>query len=94
MATNMAKTAYLSTQLEPELKRDAEEVFKGLGLSTSEAVTLFFRQVVLHRGFPFPIKIPNEETLASFAEDISKLPRYTDGDAMMREILSETDESD
>jgi len=64
-------------------------VFRGLGVSTSEAVSIFLHQVVLHQGFPFPLRIPNEETLEAMAEDVSKLPGYKDGRAMMKEILDE-----
>ncbi len=39
-----------------------------LGLSTSEAITLFLRQVTLRRGFPFPVRIPNRETRKAIAE--------------------------
>ena len=49
----MAKTEMIRARVEPELKREAEELFLGLGLSATEAITLFYRQVTLHRGLPF-----------------------------------------
>jgi DNA-damage-inducible protein J len=58
----MAKTAVISARIDPALKRDAEQVFRELGLTTSQAITLFYRQVDLQRGLPFSIKIPNEVT--------------------------------
>lgn len=58
----MAKTAVISTRIDPELKRDAEQIFRELGLSTSQAITLFYKQVDLQRGLPFSVKIPNELT--------------------------------
>jgi len=58
----MAKTAVISTRIEPELKRDAEQIFRELGLTTSQAITLFYKQVDLQRGLPFSVKIPNEVT--------------------------------
>jgi len=58
----MAKTAVVSTRIDPELKRDAEQVFRALGLTTSQAITLFYRQVDLQRGLPFSVRIPNETT--------------------------------
>ncbi len=58
----MAKTAMIRARLEPELKRDAETVFSMLGLSPTEAITLFYKQVTLHHGLPFEVKIPNAET--------------------------------
>ena len=58
----MAKTETVQARMEPEIKRDAEEVFSSLGLSATEAITLFYRQVALCRGLPFSMKIPNAET--------------------------------
>lgn len=58
----MAKTAVISVRIDPELKRKAEQVFAELGLTTSQAIVLFFKQVDLQRGLPFSLKIPNEVT--------------------------------
>jgi DNA-damage-inducible protein J len=58
----MAKTEMIRARVEPKLKRGAEDVFKTLGLSPTEAITLFYKQVTLRRGLPFAIKIPNPET--------------------------------
>ena len=58
----MAKTAMIRARLEPDLKRDAETVFSTLGLSATEAITLFYKQVTLHHGLPFEVRIPNAET--------------------------------
>ena len=59
----MAKTEMIRARVEPELKRQAEELFSSLGLSTTEAITLFYKQVTLHRGLPFSVRMPNAETL-------------------------------
>lgn len=56
----MAKTGYINVRIDPELKGEAEEILKQLGLTVSEAVTIFFRQVVLHRGLPFEMKVGKE----------------------------------
>ena len=58
----MAKTAVISARIDPALKRDAEQIFRELGLTTSQAITLFYKQVDLQRGLPFSVKIPNEVT--------------------------------
>jgi len=58
----MAKTAVISARIDPELKRNAEQVFGELGLTASQAITLFYRQVDLYRGLPFSIRIPNKAT--------------------------------
>ena len=40
----------------------AKQVLDALHLTMSEAICLFLRQVVLHRGIPFEVKIPNALT--------------------------------
>ncbi len=59
----MAKTATVRARIEPHLKDEAERIFQELGLSTTQAITLFFRQVKLRRGLPFDIVVPNRTTL-------------------------------
>jgi DNA-damage-inducible protein J len=58
----MPKTETVRARVEPELKRDAEAVLKRLGLTSSEAITLFLTQVKLSDGLPFPLRIPNRRT--------------------------------
>ena len=64
----MSKTAMIRARTEPELKREAEDVFQELGLNQTEAINLFYRQVVLQRGLPFAVKIPNTTTQAAIGE--------------------------
>jgi DNA-damage-inducible protein J len=59
------KTAVVRARLEPGLKQQAEEIFNVVGLSESEAVRLFYKNVVLYNGLPFALKIPNKETRAA-----------------------------
>ncbi len=74
----MAKTEMIRARVEPELKRQAEEYFSALGLSTTEAITLFYRQVTMHRGLPFAVRVPNGETIKALqqARDGEGLDEY------------------
>ena len=58
----MAKTTTISTRIDPTIKKQAEQVFRGLGLTSSQAITLFYKQVELQQGLPFIVKIPNHLT--------------------------------
>ena len=64
------KTETVRARIEPELKQDVESVLAKLGLSFSEAIELFLRQVKLNNGIPFDIRIPNKKTLKTFRFDI------------------------
>lgn len=74
----MAKTATIRARVEPELKSQAEELFSQLGLSVTQAITLFYRQVTLQKGLPFAVRIPNAETLQALrqARDGEGLSEY------------------
>jgi DNA-damage-inducible protein J len=59
----MAKTAQIRARVEPDLKERAEGILAAVGMTPTEAIRLFYRQVVLMEGIPFEIRIPNESTL-------------------------------
>ena len=64
----MSKTAHISTRINAADKKQAEAVFKKLGLTASQAIALFYKQVSLRRGIPFPVELPNEETREAIRE--------------------------
>ena len=64
----MNKTATITVRLDPQVKENAEAVLKALGLTTTQAVNLFFTQVSLNKGIPFDVHIPNEATAKAIEE--------------------------
>jgi DNA-damage-inducible protein J len=64
----MARTAMINARTERELKEEVEGILKDLGISTTEAINIFFRQVKLRKGLPFAVEIPNETTLKTFRD--------------------------
>ena len=64
----MPKTAVISARISPELKHNAERVFKELGLTATQAITLFYKQVELERGLPFAVRVPNDVTVNALEE--------------------------
>lgn len=85
----MGKSAYINTRVEPELKKNAENVFSQLGLSMSDAISLFLSQSVLHKGLPFPVRIPNDETVEAINEPRKGLMRYSSSQEMFDDILND-----
>lgn len=53
----MAKTATLFTRIEPDTKEHAEAILSALGISPSSAITMFYKQIILHNGLPFELKL-------------------------------------
>jgi DNA-damage-inducible protein J len=53
------KTETVRARIDPELKRETDEVLRELGLSTTEAIRLFLNQVRIRRGLPFTLTLPD-----------------------------------
>lgn len=64
----MHKVATVNTRIEPNLKAKAEAILHKIGLTSAEAVRLFYVQVCLQKGLPFEIKIPNKVTLKAMLD--------------------------
>ena len=64
----MAKSAMIRARTESVLKHDVQKILRTLGLSFSEAINLFFRQVKLYKGMPFDVKMPNRTTLKAMKD--------------------------
>ncbi len=60
-------TSPTQIRIDSNVKTEANELFKKLGIDMSSAVNIFLRQCVLHGGLPFKVEIPkfNAETLAA-----------------------------
>ena len=68
----MIKTSTISARIDPELKNRAERAFRELGLTSSQAITLFYKQVELQQGLPFIVRIPNELTMDALEDARSR----------------------
>jgi len=84
----MAKTAIIQARIDPEIKNKAQNVFKKLNISMSEAISLFLTQVSLSRGIPFEIKIPNELTAETLkkSEKGKELHKVSNVGELFREL--------
>ena len=66
----MGRTSNVFARIEPEIKVQAEAVLNRLGIPMSNAVDMFLRQVVIHRGIPFELKLAEGRPL--FVNELSK----------------------
>jgi DNA-damage-inducible protein J len=84
----MAKTKSLTVRMDPELKDDVEQILTDLGLSTSQAIVLFYRQVQLHQGLPFEVRLPNRITqqALSDAEQRKNLTSYASSSELFADL--------
>lgn len=84
----MSKTTMITARVDPELKRETEKVLKNLGLTTSQAITLFFNQINLRKALPFAVAIPNTETANAIEEALAgvNLHSVESMDALFEEL--------
>lgn len=64
----MSKSANLNIRMKPEIKNGAELILKKLGITPSNAIDMFYRQIILNNGLPFDVRIPNSKLI-----DISEI---------------------
>lgn len=59
----MSKSASVYARIEPEVKEQAEQILTSLGIPASNAITIFYKQIILHNGLPFDVTIPRSQLL-------------------------------
>jgi DNA-damage-inducible protein J len=75
----VAKSSLIQVRVDEELRRDADALFRDLGLDVASAIRLFLRQAVIHEGIPFAITkasgFHNDYNLMVLRESIQQLNR-------------------
>ncbi len=86
-------TTATNIRIDSALKAEVTPLFEGLGLSLSQAITLFLRQSVLHNGLPFKVEYPEySKELLEAVEEAKSLEkskatkRYTDLEEMWADL--------
>lgn len=84
----MKRTDTVRARIEPRLKADVEKLLHRLGMTTTEAITMFYAQIRLRKGLPFPVEIPNETTRKTFeaTEQGENLNSYDNLDQMFETL--------
>ena len=57
------KSANLYVRIEPDVKEQAESILSALGIPASNAINMFYKQIILNRGLPFEVKIPTAKSV-------------------------------
>lgn len=86
----MHKSSTITIRVDPELKRKTEKTLDDLGLTTTQAVTIFLKQGIMRKGLPFPVSMPNAETRKAM-DDIAKrrnVKTFENTDALFADLES------
>ena len=87
MSTAVAekKTISYVIELEPQIYEQAENILNQIGMSLSDAINLFNKQVILQNGFPIDLKLPARRPIC--IEDLTK----EEFDALIHEAFDDID---
>lgn len=88
----MPKTDTINVRIEPELKKEVEETLNELGMNIAEAITIYFKQIILTESIPFEIKKPklNKETIKAI-EDVQKGENLSKGYTNLEQMWEDLD---
>ena len=88
----MPKTDTINVRIEPELKKEVEETLNELGMNIAEAITIYFKQIILTESIPFEIKKPklNKETIKAI-EDVQKGENLSKGYTNLEQMWKDLD---
>lgn len=90
----MAKTANLYARIEPDVKAQAEDILAALGIPVSNAINMFYKQIILQRGIPFELKLPspNVPDMSKMTQDMPRIREQTDSALQRESIKTKTTE--
>lgn len=64
------RSANVNVRVEPDVKKQAEDILDRLGVSAATFINMTYRQVIMKRGIPFSIDLPAEiKTLDTMTDD-------------------------
>jgi len=95
MTTSSKKKVQI--QVNRELSEEAEAIFQELGLSTTTAITAYYKRVVAEGGLPFELKLSSQEMAVLQFKNAEKGLPVTDKietNEQLDKWLSEGDEED
>lgn len=61
----MANTSVIYARVDTNLKENAEEILAKLGITPSSAIQMFYRQILIKKGIPFDLTLPDDEVIIS-----------------------------
>jgi len=64
----MSNKVTISARIDQRLKKEVDSIFNSMGISATEAISMFYQMVKLKKGIPFEGKIPNKETIKVFKD--------------------------
>lgn len=91
--SNMSNTINMSFRIDKDLKRQADELFKNLGMNTSVALNMFLTQSVREQGIPFTPSMERNKRLLDALKEVEQIEngildtkRYKNFDEVLKDL--------
>ena len=81
----MALDSTVRARIDTQLKQEVEDILKQIGLTTSQAITLFMNKIKNERGIPFELKVPNALTLQAMEDADNNIGETISYEEFMKE---------
>ena len=62
----MSSAVNISARIDPATKEKAVDILNELGLTTTQAICIYFKQIIYNNGIPFELRVPNKATVDTF----------------------------
>ncbi len=88
--------ANVNVRIDDDIKKEAEEILKQIGITPSAAINMFYIQIIRTASIPFELKadIPNKETLEALKE-VEEMEKHRESHksySSAKEIIDEVKE--
>ena len=86
----MANGKFVQARIDPQIKEDAKSILNELGMTMSEAIVVYLKQIILRREIPFKLKLPNELTIKTLekSEEGEELNEFSNVEDLLKELHS------
>jgi DNA-damage-inducible protein J len=87
----MSKTSQIRVRIEDDIKDKASAILGELGLTISDAVSIYMKRIVKTGGIPFELRLPTQELREAIAEyEHNETHVIDDFDSNLNDITDET----
>jgi addiction module RelB/DinJ family antitoxin len=69
----MSETAILRTRIDPRRKARVEKILDQLGMTSTQAVNMFFAQIERRKAIPFAVTVEDNRDIAPPIEQVAKV---------------------
>lgn len=70
---SQSETAILRTRIDRRRKARVEKILGQLGMTSTQAVNMFFAQIERRKAIPFPVAVENSSDIAPSIEHVAKI---------------------